>query len=194
MIDRHLRTILDNAPDGVLIEGRDDQVCYVNPAYARLLGYPSTTELMGVTIRQIAHPEDYERLSWFGRCRASGKPAPTRYPFRAMARGGSIKSFDASISLTRIDATLFITTIVREIVAAPAKGTNALALPGTKLLSDRELEVIQLVLDGRRSKEIAALLNVSEKTVWTHRSRAYQKLAIQGDRELFLRASELGLL
>src|SRR5688572_16361378 len=97
--ERHFRVVLDAAPDGVLIEC-GDRIAYVNPAYARLLHYPSATELSSATINEIAHPDDLDRLRWFGRCRSEGKPAPTRYTFRARARDGEVVTFDASISQT----------------------------------------------------------------------------------------------
>lgn len=190
MPDRHFQAVLDQATDGVLVEA-GERVAYVNPAYARMLGYPSTTELAGATIRDIAHPEDFERLSWFGFCRRSGKPAPTRYSFRAQGRE-AIVSFDASISTARIDGELLITTIVRECVVAHAERT--LDVPGLQRLSEREREVIELLLQGRRSKEIAAMLNISEKTIGTHRARAFQKLALRGVGDLFRVATETGAI
>ena len=45
-------------------------------------------------------------------------------------------------------------------------------------LSPRELEVVQLVAEGRTSAEIAALLALSPKTVETYRSRLMQKLGV----------------
>jgi PAS domain S-box-containing protein len=183
ILDRHFRTVLDAAPDGVLIECRD-RIAYLNPAYALLLHYPSTSELSCATINDIAHPDDLERLRWFGRCRSEGKPAPTRYTFRARARGGDVVTFDASISHTRVEGELLITTIVRELQPQHEKSVE-LELPGTKRLSPREREVIQHLLSGRRSKEIAMLLDVSEKTICTHRSRAFQKLALRGVADLF---------
>jgi PAS domain S-box-containing protein len=194
MLDRHFHAVLDDAPDGVLIEARGDRVVYLNPAYARMLNYPSTTELSGASIRDIAHPEDYDRLSWFGRCRSDGKPAPTRYTFRALGRAGVEKTFDATISQTRVDGMLLITTIVRALAHTAEVHAHDLALPGTDRLSARELEVLQLILQGKRSKVIATELGISEKTICTHRSRAFQKLALRGDRDLFLRAAELGLI
>jgi len=194
IVDRQLRAVLDGASDGVLIEC-DERIAYVNTAYARMLGYPSTSELSSVTIREIAHPEDLERLRWFGLCRKEGKPAPTRYTFRACARGGDVVTFDATISQTRVDGELYIMTIVREVeVPSETRTEHNLDIPGAKRLSEREHEVIQHVLQGRRSKEIALLLNVSEKTICTHRSRAFHKLALRGERDLFRLAAELGLM
>ncbi len=192
MLDRHFRTVLDGVSDGVLIE-TDEHVTYINPAYAAMLGYPSTTELLDATIAEIAHPEDFERLRWFGVCRKQGKPAPTRYTFRARARGGAIVTFDASISQTRVDGQLLITTIVRALHIAE-KPLREFDLPGTKRLSPRELEIVRYLLEGKRSKEIATILNVSEKTIGTHRSRAFTKLALRGVGDLFRVAAERGAI
>lgn len=190
LMDRYLRAVLDQLPDGVLIEV-GERIVFMNPAYARLLGYPSTTELENATIREIAHPEDFERLTWFGHCRRGGKPAPTRYSFRAQGRT-EIVSFDASVSMVRLDGDLLVTTVVRECVAA--RPECRLVVPGLQRLSAREREVVELLLQGRRSKEIAALLNVSEKTIGTHRARAFQKLALRGVADLFRVATETGAI
>jgi RNA polymerase sigma factor (sigma-70 family) len=45
-------------------------------------------------------------------------------------------------------------------------------------LSDREREVLQLVVEGKSSAEIADLLSLSAKTVETYRSRLMEKLGI----------------
>jgi len=190
MFDRQFRPVLDNAPDGVLVES-GERVAYVNPPYARMLGYRSVTELPD-SISDIAHPEDLERLAWFGRCRQQGKPAPTRYSFRACGRNGVIVTFDASISMTRVDSELLITTIVRELQCARTKAD--LALPGLQRLSGREQEVLRYLLGGKRSKEIAAMLNVSEKTIGSHRSRAFRKLALRSDLDLFRLAVQVGAI
>jgi RNA polymerase sigma factor (sigma-70 family) len=47
-----------------------------------------------------------------------------------------------------------------------------------ELLSEREREVLQLVVEGKSSVEIAAILNLSPKTVESYRSRLMQKLEI----------------
>ena len=46
-------------------------------------------------------------------------------------------------------------------------------------LSRREREVLQLVVEGRSSVEIAEMLSLSPKTVDTYRSRLMQKLEIR---------------
>jgi PAS domain S-box-containing protein len=186
VLDRQFHAVLDSAPDGVLIEA-GDRVVYLNSAYARMLGYATVSELDSATIRDIAHPEEVERLQWFGRCRSEGKPAPTRYSFRACGRGGDVVTLDASISAARVDGDLLITTIVRKIEDIPAPRFD---VPGVAALSPREREVIEHLLAGKRSKEIALLLDVSDKTVFTHRCRAFQKLGVRGLADLFRLAKE----
>ena len=48
--------------------------------------------------------------------------------------------------------------------------------PGTPSLTPREREVIQLLVEGLSSKEIAASLNLSERTVDSHRKNIMRKL------------------
>ena len=190
MLDRDYHQVLDDSPDGVLIESHD-RIAYINRAYARLLGYADTSDLAGATIRHIAHAEDQDRLMFYGRRRTEGKPAPTRYEFRANRRDGSIVRFDASVWLTRIGGDTLIATVVREILPEEHNGpcTN-----GLRELSNREHEVFDRLLAGERAKEIAFNLEISVKTVATHRSRLYQKLAFRSDLDMFRYAAEHGLL
>jgi two-component system, NarL family, invasion response regulator UvrY len=64
------------------------------------------------------------------------------------------------------------------------------------LLSDRELQVAQMIIDCKKSNEIAELLNVSPKTVSTYRTRIFSKLSIDSDVELIhlaIRYNVLGM-
>jgi len=47
-----------------------------------------------------------------------------------------------------------------------------------KSLSIRELETLQMVVEGKSSAEIAEALHISQKTVETYRSRISEKLDI----------------
>lgn len=57
-------------------------------------------------------------------------------------------------------------------------------------LSDREKEVIHLLLDGNPNKKIAEKMKISVTTVQTHRRNIYKKLNLQGIGELMSFAVE----
>ena len=63
------------------------------------------------------------------------------------------------------------------------------AEPGVplELLSSRQREVLQRVLDGKPSRQIAEELAISVKTVEFHRARIMQKLGVKTAAELFRR-------
>jgi len=63
-----------------------------------------------------------------------------------------------------------------------------------KSLSTREREVLQLVVEGRSSTEIAATLHLSPKTVETYRVRLMAKLGVHGVPGLVRFAVEHGLI
>jgi DNA-binding NarL/FixJ family response regulator len=63
-----------------------------------------------------------------------------------------------------------------------------------ELLSPREREILQLVAEGKSSKDIANLLGLSVYTVETHRARVMQKLNLRGIPELILYAVRKGII
>jgi len=60
-------------------------------------------------------------------------------------------------------------------------------------LSERELEVLGHVVQGKMNKEIAADLNINERTVKLHRTNLTRKLKVQSVAELTRLADEAGL-
>lgn len=62
-----------------------------------------------------------------------------------------------------------------------------------QLLSPREREVLQLLAEGRATKEIAGQLSVSTKTVETHRRQIMEKLGLHSVAELTKYAIREGL-
>ncbi|HXS97564.1 MAG TPA: response regulator transcription factor [Candidatus Limnocylindrales bacterium] len=63
-----------------------------------------------------------------------------------------------------------------------------------ELLSPREREVLQLVAEGKSSKEISSLLNLSVYTVETHRAKLMQKLNLKSVPEVILYAVRKGII
>jgi two-component system response regulator NreC len=63
-----------------------------------------------------------------------------------------------------------------------------------ELLTTREREVLQLLAEGKSNKDVAALLNLSQYTVETHRSNIFQKLNLHSGAELILYAIRKGVI
>ena len=61
-------------------------------------------------------------------------------------------------------------------------------------LTGREVEVLDLILEGRSSKEVAQLLCLSKRTVDFHLARIYEKLNVSNRVQAIRRAAELGLV
>ena len=61
-------------------------------------------------------------------------------------------------------------------------------------LSNREYQIFLELASGKRAKDIADKLQVSAKTVATHRSRLMQKMGFSNNAELTLYANKSGLL
>ena len=82
-----------------------------------------------------------------------------------------------------------------EITAGVVDLRRSPAATGAKsaTLSDREREVLQLVAEGKSTKEIAAALCVTAKTVETHRHSIMEKLELHSIAELTKYAVREGL-
>ncbi len=61
-------------------------------------------------------------------------------------------------------------------------------------LSEREIQVAEMITSGKRANDIAATLNVSPKTVNTYKYRIYDKVGVDNDVQLTLVAVRSGLV
>lgn len=66
-----------------------------------------------------------------------------------------------------------------------AQLNSALQSFGSSLLTERETQVINLVLHGHSTKTVAEKLSISMETVKLHRKHAYAKLEVSSQAELF---------
>ena len=60
------------------------------------------------------------------------------------------------------------------------------------ILTKREKEVFSLLVDNKSTKEIADILNISEKTVRNHISNTMQKLSVKGREQAVVELIRLG--
>jgi DNA-binding NarL/FixJ family response regulator len=114
----------------------------------------------------------------------------------AGARGFVLKSDAARDLVSAVEALqrnrMFFTPRVNDMVLAgfldrghsPSDGES----PKLPKLTPREREVVQLLAEGKSSKEVASLLNLSTKTAETHRSNIMRKLGFHSIRDIVVYA------
>ena len=114
----------------------------------------------------------------------------------AGARGFVLKSDAARDLVSAVEALqgkrMFFTPRVNDLVLAGfldrGQAISKTAPPSLPVLTAREREVTQLLAEGKSSKEVASLLNLSTKTVETHRSNIMRKLGLHSIRDLVVYA------
>jgi len=98
----------------------------------------------------------------------------------AGAHGYLLKSDAGKLLITALEALLddrpfFTTKVARMLVDGYLHGRDASALE-TARLSPRERHIVQLLAEGKSNKEVARTLEISVKTVETHRSNIMRKM------------------
>lgn len=78
------------------------------------------------------------------------------------------------------DGGLYLDPAIADRCLSPATRTDASLLPAGEPITEREQEVIYYIALGFTTKEIAAKLNISMKSIETHKVRACEKLKIRG--------------
>ena len=86
---------------------------------------------------------------------------------------------------------VYITNELAEHMAFNERGGNPREL--INQLSEREIQVLRLLLHGKRNKEIATTLSISDKTVSTYRSRLMKKIKVKNLVELVNKLRHLDL-
>src|SRR5450631_3780117 len=114
----------------------------------------------------------------------------------AGARGFVLKSDAARDLVSAVEALqnkrMFFTPRVNDLVLSGFldkghKGSDGDS-PKLPKLTPREREVVQLLAEGKSSKEVASLLNLSTKTAETHRSNIMRKLGFHSIRDIVVYA------
>ncbi len=90
-----------------------------------------------------------------------------------------------------LDGRIYVSERVNEaILERLGRADKAVQPSGVDLLSDREIEVFQLIGGGLNSREIAGQLNLGPTTVDRYRARIKEKLGIKNAAELYQRAAQ----
>lgn len=167
-----------------------ERVCDSGPFQLILLDYfmpgmagaPSIAQLVAASggafvavMSGNASPEDV------GACIAAG------------AKGYLPKTMDAAMFSAAVNMILIGATYVPAEFAGTAR-PEALASGETKDLSARELDVLELIVEGASNKEIGRKLEIQEVTVKLHANRIFNKLGVRNRAQAAVMALEKKLV
>ena len=121
-----------------------------------------------------------------------------QYILEAIRAGitGYVLKNEAATDLVKAiqDVNKGLTHLSTKVSRAVVKGYLDKTRTPTDPLSPRERQVLQLIAEGKTTKEVATLLGVSVKTADSHRTRIMKKLDMHGTAELVRYAIRTGLL
>jgi len=99
-----------------------------------------------------------------------------------ITKGSSAEEMDKAIRCV-MNGEQYLSPDVAQQMAIDSLNNDSKVNPFLRLTT-REREIVDLILHGRRNRQISDSLSISEKTVSTHRTRAFEKLEITTTAEL----------
>ena len=94
---------------------------------------------------------------------------------------------------TVINDRIYVSPEVAQLIVIKGLSSGQETSPLAKL-SQRELQIAQMITNGHRVKEVAGVLNISTKTINSYKYRIFEKLGVSNDVELTLAAVKYGLV
>ena len=90
----------------------------------------------------------------------------------------------AAVRLVNSDGLYLGTANATELLAEALEGKDTTVTGSYESLTDREKEILKLIVDGMTSRQIADALSLSIKTIVTHRGNIMEKLGIHNKSHL----------
>jgi DNA-binding NarL/FixJ family response regulator len=188
LLEREGFQVVGDASDGheavKLCEANHPEVAILDLSMPLLNGVDAAREIMKANPRTkvvllTMHTEDHLILE-------SLRAGVTGYVLKTKAASELVQALRAVCR-----GEMFLTqSISRTIVQAFLQNRPVSGNP----ISDRERQVLQLVAEGKTTKEIASLLGISVKTAESHRSNLMDKLNIHDTAGLVRYAIKIGLI
>lgn len=129
---------------------------------------------------------------------AHSNPVFLRQAFKANVRGYVLKNSIAAELMDAIqcviDGNRYVSETVKHHLDSTADSNYVWHRPDLKALTVRQLQILQLIGTGEGSKQIAAQLEISVKTVDFHRAAMVSRFGLHSIAELVLLAAEQGLI
>jgi PAS domain S-box-containing protein len=196
--NRHVRLVTDSPIPSVISDPRlpDNPIVACNAAFCELTGYPAE-EVLGRNCRFLSGPGTEPWLTEEIR-RGVREHRPVLVEILNYKRSG--QPFRNAVLVAPIydeqDALLYFLGSQVEIDAdasSPSSMRRIRAAEMVRALSPRQGQVLKLVANGLLNKQIAAELNLAEKTVKMHRAILMDRLGLQTTADLIRLAVEAGL-
>jgi DNA-binding NarL/FixJ family response regulator len=118
--------------------------------------------------------------------------------FRAGASGYLLKSSAGEELIAAIHEVIkghaYVTPLItKDVLSFLMDAARQPDQPAVKL-TPRQREVLQLIAEGRTMKEVASILNISSRTVESHKYEMMEALGVQTNAELLQYAIKIGLI
>lgn len=115
--------------------------------------------------------------------------------FRAGASGYVLKHSAGEELISAIEEVLRGRTYLTPLITKDVMATLAEPTPRAVVkLTPRQTEVLRLIAEGKRMKEIGAILDLSTRTVETHKYEMMRSLEVESTAELVRHAIQIGLV
>lgn len=97
------QNLVNGSVEGILVH-QDGKPSFVNPAYARLLGYDDPAEIIAMdSIWPLIAPYEHKRLMGYKDARMRGQFAPTMYEYDGIRKDGSIVPIQQLVTMITWD-------------------------------------------------------------------------------------------
>ena|GEM_PF-2442905 len=179
-----LRTLFDISTEMLFVMDALGKLQEVNPGMARILGYDSI-ELRGMSLLDLLPVEEHSEGRQMLSRLASGKAA-VDVQSNFLRKDGTMCPVEWNAAPTSGDGLIYLAArdISSELTEHGRCRRQNEAASRLDRLSPRERQIAEMVVTGKASKVIARELDLSKRTVETHRANLMKKLKLQTTAEL----------
>ncbi len=185
--DERFRRLVDHAPFMLWSSGLDGQCTFFNKPWLEFRGRTMAQESGNGWLDGV-HPDDRQRCMDVYQRAFEGRQQ-FEMEYRLQRADGQYRWIrDTGIAQFGRDGNF--QGYLGSCVEVPAPGRSVSAGPLTR----REVQVLELVADGKSTKEVAGLLGISYNTADSHRSRIMEKLGVHETASLVRYAIRQGIV
>ena len=179
------KDVLSNIEESLILLGPHHSIIYINNVAAEIIydGDPVTGKHISTFIKECNYIQnEIDKLA-----NESYSDFSCRLNF--IKKDGTMIYMDAKIKLIRDKLNEFVGILI---LARPVK--EIIQMREYYGISEREAQVVQMVITGNTNKKIADELNISERTVKTYLTRIFNKMGIDNKIQLMMLLKEFNLI